>query len=187
MKLCVVLGPMFAGKSSRALAKANHLSGIGMKVLYVKPSIDTRGITYIHSGGITSDEVSIKAVNSLSELDITPYNAVILDEAQFFPDLLHVLQWENDVDMVFVAGLNTNYRGEQFNNMITISTYADEVTHCYARCSGTVKGPCPHANNQYECTAQFTKRTVENVDQVLIGGQEYYRPQCRRCFSSDST
>lgn len=115
----IIFGPMFSGKSTKLRQEMTTLADVGAKVLYINHSKDSRNtesfdsnITTHHSGykGLSNKIRPIKA-SKLSEIEINNYDAIGIDEGQFFDDLeVTVRDWVlNKNKHVIIASLDGNF------------------------------------------------------------------------------
>jgi len=177
----LILGPMFAGKTTRLLERVKQLEeSVDANVLLLKSDKDTR---YAKDKVVTHDgrgrecfpvkslelEVVVKTVGNRkwNECDV-----VAVDEAQFLTNLYEFCRVAADEHdkIVLVAGLNGDFKRETFGEVQETLPLCDSVTKLTARC---------------ECgrPALFSKRIVNVGDgQELVGGADKYLPACRRCF-----
>lgn len=171
--LTLILGPMFSGKSSEVLRHIRRWQSVGKRVVVVNHVSDVR---YGRGAIVTHDGCDITAVcaTRLSEAAAALEGAevVVVDEAQFFPDLLEVVAAASDGPaMWIVAGLSGDSRRERFGQVLDLVPIADEIIHQTALCSVCRDGtPAP-----------FTLRIPEAAaaGQVLVGAADVYRPVCR--------
>jgi len=172
MSVEVVLGPMFAGKTSYALSAIRKHTALGQRVLVIKPACDTRfGVT---SEITTHDGDSLPCVTTSTLNSVTDEvfaSCDVVDEAQFFYALVHFVREavEHRHKSVYVIGLSGDYRRQPFGEILAVIPYADKVTVLAAICS------CGEP-------AHFTRRLNPNSGQVIIGGAESYAAVCRACF-----
>jgi thymidine kinase len=152
---------------------------IGMKVLYLNTQLDNRADEPFSThnetiGKVPFDSVKVKI---LKDTDVDKYDVIAIDEAQFFGDLKEaVLDWvENKRKIVILAGLNGDFRRQPFGQLNDMIPYADTVTKLSPFCIKCIREKKMKA-------ALFTKRTVENDSEILIGGKESYIPVCRECY-----
>jgi thymidine kinase len=177
MSLEVVLGPMFSGKSSYIHSVIRRRVAVGIPVLVVKPAIDDR-----YNGNhevVTHDNaripcVSLKSLEDLSLEMISSAEFLVIEEAQFFPEIdKHVLLLvESCKKDVLVVGLDGDSNRNPFGRILHCIPYADKVTKLTALCTCCRNGtPAP-----------FTHRKVSDSNQVHVGGASDYEPLCRSCF-----
>ena len=153
---------------------------IGMKVLYLNTYLDNRADEPFSThnetiGKVPFDSVKVK---TLRDVDVDKYDVIAIDEAQFFGDLKEaVLEWvEKKRKIVILAGLNGDFRRQPFGQLNDMVPYADTVTKLSPFCVSCIK------REKKMMPALFTKRTVENESEILIGGKEAYIPVCRECY-----
>lgn len=72
--------------------------------------------------------------------------------------------------IVIVAGLDGTFQQKPFGNILELIPIAERVIKLSAICVYCGKD------------AAFTQRIVDNSEVELIGGEDAYRPTCRKCF-----
>ncbi|KAK9676647.1 hypothetical protein RND81_11G091000 [Saponaria officinalis] len=171
----VIIGPMFAGKTTALLRRVRSESSNGRNVVMIKSSKDNR---YAKDSVVTHDGVKFPcwAIPNLSsfkeKFGVEAYEkleVIGIDEAQFFEDLYDFCctAAENDGKTVVVAGLDGDYLRKSFGSVLDVIPLADTVTKLTARCELCGK------------RAFFTLRKTEETKTELIGGAESYMPVCR--------
>jgi len=174
MSVEVVLGPMFAGKTSHALSLIRKHTALGQRVLVLKPACDTRfGATpeiTTHDGD-SLPCMTINTLNAVTDETLASCDVIVIDEAQFFTGLLYfvVFAAEQKHKSVYVIGLSGDYQRRPFGEVLAVIPYADKVTKLSAICA------CGG-------DAHFSRRLNPNTGQVIIGGAESYEAVCRACF-----
>jgi thymidine kinase len=174
MSVEVVLGPMFAGKTSYALSAIRKHTALGQRVLVIKPACDTRfGVTSeitTHDGD-SLPCVTTNTLNSVTDDVFASCDVIVIDEAQFFTGLLYfvVAAAEQKHKSVYVIGLSGDYQRKPFGEILNLIPLASKVTLLTAFCV------CSRP-------AHFTRRLNPNSGQVIIGGSETYEAQCHACF-----
>ena len=93
-RLSMIIGCMFAQKTTELLRRIRRYHSIGYNVLVVNHSSDTRyGTKRVISHD--KDDMEAQQVSHLSSLDEVvrsgTYHVLAIDEAQFFPDLYDTL------------------------------------------------------------------------------------------------
>lgn len=134
---------MKSGKTSKLLYVIDGYIYSGKKVLYVNSTVDTRD-TFRGHGAVSSHStlyiVSTASfdqckVSTLEEVDVSGYDAVVVDECQFFPDLVTTcLKWVRSGKDVTVGGLNLDYRGLPFGQTLALLNYATKERKLYGCC-----------------------------------------------------
>ena len=180
MHLTLLLGPMFAGKSSALLARVRRAKTLGWPVLLLTSSLDKR---YSDSGHeiMTHDKDSLTAVGVqvlkgvLVREDYKLAKLIVIEESQFFPDLYDfvVTAVETDKKSVVVVGLDGDSDRRPFGDILRLVPLADEIVKLTALCKRCGDG-----------TAALFSALVagEKAAQICVGGGERYEPLCRRHF-----
>ncbi|XP_073058748.1 thymidine kinase a-like isoform X2 [Primulina eburnea] len=176
----VIVGPMFAGKTTTLLKRMKSESSKGRNVAIIKSNTDTR---YELDSIVTHDGeklpcLPLAVLSSLREkLGAEAYEkleVIGIDEAQFFEDLHDFCSKAADHDgkTVIVAGLDGDYLRRSFGQVLDIIPIADSVTKLTARCE-----VCGNR-------ALFTLRKTDETKTKLIAGAEVYMPVCRNHYVS---
>ncbi|XP_059307119.1 thymidine kinase a-like [Lycium ferocissimum] len=176
----VIVGPMFAGKTTTLLKRIKTERSNGRSVAIIKSDKDTRyGLDSIvtHDG----DRLPCWPLANLSSFKqrcgseaYSKLEVIGIDEAQFFEDLYDFCTEVADHDgkIVIVAGLDGDYLRRSFGSVLDIIPIADTVTKLNARCELCGK------------RASFTLRKTEETRTELIAGAEVYMPVCRKHYVS---
>ncbi|PKA59935.1 Thymidine kinase [Apostasia shenzhenica] len=171
----VIIGPMFAGKTTALLRHIQVAADTGRRVAMIKSDKDTR---YGLDSVVSHDGVKMPCF-ALSELSVfqskigdEAYNmldVIGIDEAQFFEDLHDFCRNAADRDgkTVIVAGLDGDYLRRRFGAVLDIIPLANSVIKLTSRCE-LCGSP-----------AFFTLRKTEETETELIGGADVYMPVCR--------
>ncbi|CAM8995678.1 unnamed protein product [Rhodiola kirilowii] len=174
----VIVGPMFAGKTTALLRRIKLEDDNGRSVAMIKSSKDTR---YAVDSVVTHDGVRFPCwampdltsfrhkfgVDAYDELDV-----IGIDEAQFFGDLYDFCCTAADKDgkTIIVAGLDGDFLRRSFGSVLDIIPLADTVTKLTARCELCGK------------RAFFTLRKTEETQTELVAGSDVYMPVCRQHY-----
>mgnify|MGYP000244554941 CR=1 FL=1 len=181
--LTVILGCMFAQKSTELVRRIRRYRSIGYQVLVVNSHRDTR---YQGGGGggiVTHDEKREEGVMActLSEVEEQvrsgQFQAVVVDEGQFFSDLFEcVTRWADEIEGldIVVAGLDGTFQREPFGDMLRLIPHAEEVVRLSALCARCRDGTKAIYSRRREVHIQ--------VEEVVVGAAESYEPVCRRHY-----
>jgi thymidine kinase len=171
---------MFAGKSSAIIGMIRRNNFIGRKMLCVTSTLDKR---YSDKAKIIThdkDSYPAVAVEELKELRLlASYHqaeCIIIEEAQFFPDLCDfvILSVEVMKKQVVCVGLDGDAQRKPFGQLLQLIPYADSVEKYKALC------PVCHDGTK----AIFTSRKVLDpaAQQISVGGADQYEPLCRNHY-----
>ena len=178
MSLNIYLGPMFAGKSGMIVRIVNRYKSINKKVCIVSHVIDVR---YFKENYITChDMLKLPCERWASLMEFTKDSAfinspiILVDEAQFFDDLLDFVKLSTDVlgKEVYLFGLDGDTERKPFGQLLECIPLADSVTK--------LKSFCKLCNDGNEALFTFCKK--EKTTQVCIGDAEMYMPLCRKHY-----
>lgn len=180
-KLKVIAGPMGAGKTTELLNQLTIFAGLyspHIRVLYINSEKDVRdGVTSSHSGkcSLHPNITGIK-VNNLRDADISSFDVIGVDEAQFFQDLYEtVTMWLTFPKQIIIAGLSGDIYRRPFGQINSLVQECDEFVLLKARCK-----PC--IDEGLLIDASFTGCTEKiSHGEVRIGGWDIYIPMCRNC------
>ena len=181
-KLYFRYGAMNCGKTTSFLQVAHNYEERGMKVVLIKPSIDTKANDSVSSrigverkvDHLVSPEENLKGYLNLL---VGNTSCVLVDEAQFLS--------ESQVEELFVFskltnipvicfGLRCDFRTNLFPGSKRLFELADEIEELYTICRCGRK-------------ARFNARIVNGEftldgDQVAIDGDVEYESLCGKCY-----
>jgi len=177
MSLDLVVGCMFSGKSTELIRIVRRLETISENYIVIKPKIDTR---YSANNVSTHDKVEHKCIikeNLISLFEDNNYMGakhIIIEEAQFFPDLepFVLKAVDDDKKHITVVGLDGDSDRNNFGQMHKLYPLCDSIIK--------LKALCLQCNDGTE--AIFSKRIIEEKQQTSIGSNEKYIAVCRPCF-----
>jgi len=190
--LYVRVGPMFSGKTTWLNNELTRLADIGCKVLKIIYSEDIRqdvavcddsGSTHNSSYKSLSSKIDRIRTSSLNDIDISSYDVIGIDEAQFFPNLYFVVNdWiENKCKHVRVSGLDGDFAKKRFGEVLDLCSLADDFQKLSADC---LICRSSQSKNMLGIQAPFTKRLGNCKEQKDIGGSDKYISVCRYHHSS---
>jgi thymidine kinase len=177
MSLSLVIGPMWAGKSSYILSKIRRYKAIGWEVFVITNALDHRYGQYVISNH-DSDQYPATSVRSLLPLqeedNYKKAKLIILEEAQFFEDLISFVlkAVEEDGKHVVCVGLDGDSERKPFGDILKLIPYCDSVEKITSFCSLCSDGT----------PALFSYRIVEVDQQIAVGADNLYKPLCRKHY-----
>lgn len=192
MSLQLIIGPMFAGKSSKILSLKNRMEAIGKRVLVIKHSIDVRYLSVNDAAVevVNHDKYRCSAVACSSLMSVvgsesfTNADLIIIDEGQFFDDLVTFVTdvVEKYSKELVVVGLDGDAHRKPFGQMLEIVPLADDVTFLKALCQICADGTVARFTAaKSKLVLELTKDGVPNV-----GDDTSYLPVCRKHWLSVS-
>ena len=180
----LIIGPMFASKSTELIRLANRYKCIKKNILainhklnnrYGHQTITTHDKTVLDDCIITDNLASIKT--KYSEL-YKNADIILIEELQFFEDAFDFVTTSADIDhkIVIAAGLSGDFQREPFGDVMRLIPHAESVIKLSALCKFCGDGT----------PAYFTKRLVDSDEKTLVGHNDKYEPVCRKHFLSIS-
>jgi len=174
-RLHVIAGCMSSGKTGELIRLLSRHSVIGDSMVIFKHAVDSRDGCKARSRLGTEMEAIV--VESPSEIDAGECGVVAIEEAQFFGEgLVPIVQaLLADGRLVYVTGLNQDFRGEPFGVMPTLMALADEMSLLTAICQ------------KCHGVATRTQRVIDGAPApwssplILVGGADYYEARCPDC------
>ncbi len=182
-KLYFKYGAMGCSKSAQALITKFNYEERNMKVLLLKPSVDTRdGTSVVKSRiGLSKPCLAVSDKENVYEIyknGYTDCQVVIVDECQFLTpeqvDQLDDIVIDFDVP-VLCFGLATDFLTHLFPGSKRLFEIAESITEIKSVCKcgskATVNARIDEKGN-----------IVTEGDQICIGGNDRYVAMCRRCY-----
>ncbi|KAJ9169963.1 hypothetical protein P3X46_018102 [Hevea brasiliensis] len=174
----VIVGPMFAGKTTSLLRRIKSEGNNGRNVAMIKSSKDTR---YAKDSVVTHDGLKFPCwalpdlasfQQKLGDDAYQKVDVIGIDEAQFFEDLYDFCckAADHDGKTIIIAGLDGDYLRRSFGSVLDIIPLADTITKLTARCELCGK------------RAFFSLRKTAETQTELIGGADVYMPVCRQHY-----
>ncbi len=179
----LIIGPMYASKSSELIKIANRYKCIGKNILAINHILNNRyGTNNIstHDKYILDNCIHLDKLNSL--LDSNYHNLyieaeiIIIEELQFFSDAFDFITHAADIDnkIIIAAGLNGDFNRSPFGDILRLIPHAEKITKLSALCKY-----CSDGTN-----AHFSKLIVNKIDgQIMIGGNDKYEAVCRKHYN----
>lgn len=184
--------PMEAGKSAMLLIEAYNFEKRNINILCMKPSTDNReSIDKISSRiGIEKEcfviypnydiYAIVKKIISLNENN-NKLQWILVDESQFLTSE-QVEQFRAIVDdfdiNVMCYGLRTDFQTHLFEGSKRLFELADDIDELKISCS---------CGRKAIFNARFNENgeLVVNGEQILIGGEDKYKPMCSKCYREE--
>jgi thymidine kinase len=180
-KLELIIGPMFASKSTELISTINRYISIGMSVLVINNHLNSRyGTSKIstHDKKIYEGCFNLQYLKDIYKLEQYPkINVIVIEELQFFPDAYNVITNILDTTdkIVIAAGLIGDSERNPFGDVLRLIPHAETLKHLTAFCKKCNNGTI----------GQFTKRLSNNKDTIAIGSDDMYITVCRKHYLQD--
>ena len=183
----IIFGQMFSGKTTKLITELTTCADIGLRTLYINHSDDCRktkkfdNFLTSHSSQFDklSSEISAIKIKSLKNMDVSAYDVIGIDEAQFFEDLIeNVRKWVlEDKKHIFIASLDGDCFIKPFGNA------SELICLCQSNCLIKLSAYCINCFQKKNLlvSAGYTSRLTDSKNQKEIGGSEKYIPLCLKC------
>ena len=173
----LILGPMFAEKSTQLIRRYNRYTIGDKKCIMIKYKNDDR---YDQKMVVTHDNIKVDAIvcQYLFEADliVKEYDVICIDEVQFYKDA-HIFcdKWANENKIVEACGLNGTFNRKPFPIISLLIPLAENITYLTAICKET--GNDAAYSQLHDNVKGITKETIE-----LIGGIGMYSASDRQTY-----
>ena len=163
-----------------------------IQIMVLKPSLDTRdgeGIVHSRAGKeerkcvAVSEDMDlykvVKAYRNVLAAQFEELKWILVDECQFLTEK-QVDQLSDIVDFldinVMCFGLRTDFRSRAFPASRRLFEIADDIEE--VKCSCRCKDKKAIINARFDSEGEI----VTEGNQLMIGGNEMYKPLCRKCW-----
>jgi thymidine kinase len=175
--LHIIIGPMFSGKTTAIIRIARRYRILNKKVLFINHVLDNR---YSKSDFVTSHnglkELAL-SVNSIFTTmdDIMASDIIIIEEAQFFDDLLCFFHKNKDLlstKHFVVSGLSGDYSMNPIGDILSLIPMADTIEKLDGLCIECGDGTLG-------CFTKLNKKQ-DLESNIIVGSDELYACVCRK-------
>ena len=184
MSLELLIGPMFAGKSSTIQSIVKRHKALSWPVFVVTHTLDNR---YSDTPAIINHDRDMipavaceKLMPLLNSIEYTQSKLVVVEEAQFFVDLIPFIinAVDKDGKHAVVVGLDGDAERRPFGQVLELIPLCDRVTKLTAFCKRCSDGT--------PALFTFDNHVLSEADsvetQIHVGGEERYTSLCRKHF-----
>ena len=183
-ELNIVMGPMYSGKSTKLIETYKELlDPISDKanIVVVTHAIETRySVDKLSSHDrkevectkVSTIQSLVNACSNTLSNSIQEAEYILIDEAQFFSDLIKVIELvEKYYKKVYVYGLDGDFKRNKFGSILDLIPFCNSVEK--------LKGKC----FQCEKNSHFSWRiSKDKTTQVIVGSANEYVALCRQCY-----
>lgn len=176
----LILGPMYAEKSTNLLRQYRLSKKSGKNCILIKYAGDNR---YTDEDYIATHDqlLSVEKALACAELKEAELNnnfiyadVICIDEIQFYPDGVEFCnKWRDLGKTVIACGLYADYLRNPFATIPLLIAIADKVEFFHSIC---------HDCKQYNASASY--RITNETEQTVIGGTDKYEPLCQLCYNT---
>lgn len=159
------------------------------KCVVIQHILDKRYDHLAKSGGLVcnngAENTTIPVIRTdlLNNVDVSEYDVVGVNEAQFYPDLLVVDDWARCGKIIIVDGLDGDVSRNNFGQIYKLMPKCDHITKLSAVCSFCGKdAPFTVKIGNSQHTVQYVSSANVAPIKVEIGDSSVYTPACRQCY-----
>ena len=174
--LDIIIGPMFAGKSTELIKRIRKLNVLNKKFVSIKPIIDKR-FSEKEIVSHNNDRIICSCFDAIDDFitlyDVNNLDTVFIEEGQFFPDLKEgVLRLVEEFNCnVVIVGLDGDSNRNKFGEILDLIPYCDSCVKITALCKRCNDGT----------PAIFSHRNNNNTKQIEVGAS-IYESLCRKHY-----
>ena len=181
-KLYFRYGAMNCGKTTHLLQVAHNYEERGMRVLLIKPAIDTKGEDKVVSRLGVTRQVDIQLPNDSTVMELMQPekpNAILVDEAQFLSqnqvDELYYMTKIYDIPII-CYGLRCDFQMQGFPGSTRLLQLADDIEEMKTICSCGKKAKFNARVINGKYVFEGEQVAIDEVDDV------YYESLCGKCY-----
>jgi thymidine kinase len=168
MVVQLIIGPMYAGKTTKLFETYNFYGGLIIDFCEGEPNYGTvKNHKDEIKNCIRTPRLSYLTQNPFIT-DLNEHVNIYINEAQFFPDLLDFIDKFESSKEIRVYGLDGDYRRKPFGQILDIIPYCDTIEK--------LRGVCVCGQRSIH-----SKRVTDYKGQFLLD-ENAYVPACRICF-----
>ena len=180
-KLYFRYGAMGSSKTANAIMVRHNYMERGQKALMLKPKLDTRDgeRTVSSRSGLTAE---CAFVEELDSIDVSAYDCLIVDEAQFLTkaQVEKLVRVVDEMNVPVIAyGLRADFQGNFFEGSLWLMAWADTIEE--------IKTVCWCGRKAIWNARLQDGRVIKTGQQFMLGGNESYVALCRRHWSEGKT
>ena len=177
--LLIITGPMYSGKSLSLNIMLSEYRDIGLKVLKIVNSCDTRTNECKNSSFPNLTNIDIRRLNTFENFNLDiDYHVIAIDEAQFFDiSIIEFVKKHMTNSFIIVSGLNGTFNREKFGFISDLISLATDIIFKKSFCKFCDK-------DIYNKTAVYTMKINGDKNKLIeIGANEIYLPVCIKHFN----
>lgn len=173
-KLYFRYGAMGSSKTANAIMVQYNYHERGQNALMIKPRLDSRDGEHIvgSRSGLSTHCIYMEEIGSV---DLSAYNCIIVDEAQFLTkaQVEKLVEIVDDMNIpVICYGLRADFQGNLFEGSTWLMAWADTIEE--------IKTVC-WCGRKATCNARVVDgKVAREGEQIVLGGNESYVALCRR-------
>ena len=173
-KLYFRYGAMGSSKTANAIMVQYNYQERGQNALMLKPQLDNRDGERV-VGSRSGLSAPCRFVEELDAIDLSAYDCVIVDEAQFLSkaQVKKLVDIVDEMDIpVICYGLRADFQGNLFEGSHWLMAWADSIEE--------IKTVCWCGRKAIMNARVAGGKVVKSGEQIVLGGNESYVALCRK-------
>lgn len=173
--LTLITGPMFSEKTTTLIGLITKYKFAKKKILIINHLNDNRydeGNFIVSHNNVKYESLKLHDLNDVA--NIAPYEAIFIDEGQFFINLVNfVKRCLSEDKKIYVAGLNGDLNQNKIGEIQDLLAYASKIILLSSIC------------NNCGCEANYSKlKTVHKSSDgnVIVGSDDIWQASCFKCL-----
>ena len=167
----LIIGCMFSGKTTELMRRVRRYAAIGKKAFIINSYKDTRAPKASVKSHDNEQMEAWKAYHLTKDYDVghctvirkifIPYDisVIAIDEAHFFEDLVPFVQEQiKQHRIIIVAGLDGDFKQQEFGNILKLIPLCDNITKLHACCA-----TCSDGNTSSFYETNFPEKWNKNL------------------------
>ncbi len=180
----LIIGPMYAGKSTELIRIINRFKCLDKNVLVINHVWNNRygsSTLTTHNRESFDECVILEKLGDVEKEENKEFfknaDVIVIEELQFFGDAYdNIVKWiDEEGKCVVAAGLDGDAKKKPFGDVLRLIPHAEKVRKLNALCKMCGDGTKAH----------FSKRIVKDESTVLVGSDDVYEAVCRYHFLNE--
>lgn len=175
----LIIGPMYAGKSTELIRIINRYKCLNKKIIIINHIYNNRyGTTGIstHNNDKIEECITLENLTDLDNSILELNDVIIIEELQFFNDAFdNIIEWCDRLNKIVICGgLDGDFMRNPFGDVLKLIPHAEKITKLNALCKKCGDGTLAH----------FSKRIILNNEKTLVGSDDVYEAVCRYHYNN---
>lgn len=177
----LIIGPMFASKTTELISIANRYKSIEKKILVVNHKCNERYGTKListHDKTVFEDCVVVEKLESIYNFpQYVNADIILIEELQFYPDAFKIITHIADFTSktVIAVGLSGDINRKPFGDVLRLIPHAEKVLFLSSLCKY-----CRDGTKAY--FTRLCQNQIPMASQIAVGADEMYEAVCRKHY-----
>lgn len=172
--LTLITGPMFSEKTTTLIGLITKYKFAKKQILIINHLNDNRydeGNFIVSHNNVKYDSLKLHDLNDITDID--KYEAIFIDEGQFFTNLVNFVKKCLSLNKkIYVAGLNGDLNQKRIGEIQDLLAYASKII--------LLSSICNNCGNEANYSKLKTKNQTDN--NVIVGSADIWEASCFNCL-----